>query len=73
MSVRIDQILSLSVEERLNLIEEIWDSISANPETIPLTPAQTAELDRRKTERLNDPGAAKPWSEIHERLSKRSK
>ena len=35
----------LSPQERIDLIGEIWDSIEA--EAVPLTPAQTAELDRR--------------------------
>ena len=34
----------LSVEERLVLVEELWDSIA---EATPLTEAQRAELDRR--------------------------
>jgi putative addiction module component (TIGR02574 family) len=35
----------LSPQERLDLISEIWDSIEG--EQVPLSPAQTAELDRR--------------------------
>ena len=35
----------LSPQERIDLIGEIWDSIEA--EAVPLTHAQTAELDRR--------------------------
>jgi putative addiction module component (TIGR02574 family) len=35
----------LTTQERLDLIGEIWDSIEA--ERVPLTSAQTAELDRR--------------------------
>jgi putative addiction module component (TIGR02574 family) len=34
----------LSVEERIELVEEIWDSIA---EATPLTEAQRRELDRR--------------------------
>ena len=35
----------LTPKERLDLIGELWDSLEA--ETIPLTSAQEAELDRR--------------------------
>ena len=35
----------LTLSEKLDLISEIWDSIEA--EHVPLTPEQTAELDRR--------------------------
>ena len=73
MSVAIEEILNLGVKERLELIEEIWDSIAAHPEALPLTAAQRKELDRRKREHRQDPSAAKPWSEVHSRLEKRNK
>ena len=73
MSVPIEEILNLSIKKRLELIEEIWDSIASNPEAVPLTSAQRRELDRRKREHRNDPSAAKPWSEVRDRLQKRTK
>jgi putative addiction module component (TIGR02574 family) len=38
---------ALSREERLELLERLWDSLASNPEAIPLTYAQREELDRR--------------------------
>jgi len=73
MGAVLKQALSLSVEARLQLIEEIWDSIAADPASIPLTSAQRSELDRRKREHRNDPSAAKPWPEVRDRLLKRKK
>jgi putative addiction module component (TIGR02574 family) len=35
----------LSPQERLNLIEELWDSLS--PSAVPVTPAQKTEIKRR--------------------------
>ena len=35
----------LSPQERLDLIGELWDSL--DPEKVPLTPAQAAEIDCR--------------------------
>lgn len=40
----------LGVEERLALVEEIWDSIAADGSTVPLTDSQRAELERRSAE-----------------------
>ena len=37
----------LPVEERLILVEELWDSIAADREEIPLTDDQKKELNRR--------------------------
>jgi putative addiction module component (TIGR02574 family) len=73
MSVAIEEILNLGVKERLELIEEIWDSFAAHPEALPLTIAQRKELDRRKRVHKQDPSAAKPWSEVHNRPEKRNK
>lgn len=40
-------IAKLSVEDRLSLLDEIWESLSAAPETLPLSDAQRRELDHR--------------------------
>jgi len=37
----------LSVEERIKLVEDLWDSIAADQQALPLTSEQKAELDRR--------------------------
>jgi putative addiction module component (TIGR02574 family) len=73
MSVRIEEILSLSVKKRLEILEEIWDSIAADPDAIILTTAQKKELDRRKREHRADPTAAMPWSKVRSRLQNRKK
>ena len=67
------EILNLSVKKRLEVIEEIWDSIASDEEAIPLTAAQRKELDRRKQVHLSDPSATVPWSAVHDRLRKRKK
>jgi putative addiction module component (TIGR02574 family) len=73
MSVSIEEILNLSVKKRLELIEEIWDSIASSQEAIPLTSAQRRELDRRRSVHRADPSAAVPWTEVRSRLQKRKK
>jgi len=63
--------LSLSVEERLVLIEEIWDSLVETPQAIPVTEAQRTELARRRRSHVRNPSAAKPWREVRARLARR--
>lgn len=46
----LESALKLSVEERLQLVEEIWDSIAAAQEAVPLAQAQIEELERRKAD-----------------------
>lgn len=43
----LEEIRKLPVDERLRLAEDIWDSIHADPDSLPLTEEQRAELDRR--------------------------
>lgn len=37
----------LPVEQRIQLVEDLWDSIAVDQESLPLTEDQRAELDRR--------------------------
>ena len=37
----------LPVQERIRLVEDLWDSIAADEHALPLTDDQQAELDRR--------------------------
>jgi len=47
MSIKTADILELSVAERIQMVEDIWDSIAAVPEAVLLSEDQKLELDRR--------------------------
>ena len=66
----LDDILALSVAERLQLVEDIWDSIAATPEAVPVTDAQRKELARRKRAHARNP-AAKSWEEVRAKFERR--
>lgn len=61
----------LSPEERLDLIEELWDSLSADPSKIPLTDAQAKELDRRMAEMDQDDTLGIPWETVLAQIRER--
>ena len=61
------ELMELTAEERIQLAEDLWDSI-APEEMPPLTETQMAELDRRLAEHEKDPGRASPWEEVRARL-----
>lgn len=65
-------IANLSAEERLRLLEELWDSLSAVPEAVPLTPAHRQELDRRLDELDRNGPSGIPWEEVLQRIRGRS-
>jgi putative addiction module component (TIGR02574 family) len=64
-SLGIDQ---LSVDDRLLLLEEIWDSIAADPESVPVSDAQKLDLQDRLNAYQDDPKAGAPWEEVKARL-----
>ncbi len=61
----------LSPEERLDLIEELWDSLSADPAKIPLTDTQAKELDRRVAEMDQDDSLGIPWETVLAQIRER--
>jgi putative addiction module component (TIGR02574 family) len=71
MSTVVKQALSLSAEDRLELIEELWDSLVATPEAIPVSEAQRKELARRRRAHARNPSAGKSWGEVRAKLARR--
>ncbi len=68
MAVSLSEVLNLPLEERLRLVESIWDSIAQFPEALELTEAQRLELDRRLESYEADPNAGVPWAELKAQL-----
>ena len=68
--VRAD-VLSLSVPERIQLVEDIWDTIAEVPEEVDLTDEQKAELDRRLDAYHLNPNEGSPWGIVRERIRSR--
>jgi putative addiction module component (TIGR02574 family) len=66
------EILALPIEERVELVDAIWDSISAAPEALPLTQWQRDELDRRLAEFEADPEAGSTLEEVFARIRRGS-
>jgi putative addiction module component (TIGR02574 family) len=62
----------LSSEERLRLIENLWESLRTRPDAVPLTRAQRDELDRRLDELDRGETETVPWEEVKRRLRDRA-
>ena len=61
----------LSVNQRLQLIGELWDSIPDSVEALPIPNWHREELERRLSAADADPEAAIPWEEVKRRLQKK--
>jgi putative addiction module component (TIGR02574 family) len=68
MSTQLSEILQLTIAERIQLVEDIWDSVAAFPEAIPLTDAQKEELDRRMQAYAQNPNEGISWDELKDKL-----
>jgi len=63
--------LQLPATERLQLLEQLWDSLHDNPATLELTEAQRVELDARLEDLERNPDAGRPWREVRADLESR--
>ena len=72
MAVSID-LSKLSVEEKLELIGEIWDSIEDSGQDFPLTAEQEAELERRADEMDRDDSPGIPWEDVVKEIRSRKR
>jgi len=67
-TISLAEALKLSVPERIQLAEDLWDSIAGAPEALSLTKAQADELDRRLEDYRKNPQAGSPWDEVKRRI-----
>ena len=63
MSSSVESIFELSISEKLQLVEDLWDDIASTPEEVPVHDWQKEELARRKQGLLSNPGLALSWQE----------
>ncbi len=64
----VSELLHLSVAERIQLAEDLWDSVAAHPEQVQITEAQLAELERRLSELDENPEAGESWETVRTRI-----
>jgi putative addiction module component (TIGR02574 family) len=65
----------LSIAERLQLVEDLWDSIAreATTASLPLTEKEKALLDERLADLERDPEAGSSWEEVKANILKRDR
>jgi putative addiction module component (TIGR02574 family) len=60
------ELMELTPAERIELAEELWDSIS--PEEMPPLTDEQQEIERRLAEHARDPSRASTWEAVGARL-----
>lgn len=68
MSMPAVDIQRMSPQERLKLIEDLWESLQADPDTLQLPESHRAELDRRIEDMDKNPADSLPWEDVQQHL-----
>ena len=64
LTTALSAINNLPIDDRIRLVEAVWDGIAAEQRVPALTEAQKQELDRRLVEHMASPGDVVPWEDI---------
>ena len=68
MNSSVKSVFDLSDSEKLQLVQDLWDDLSTTPESVPVHDGQKEELERRKSNLLNNPASEIEWPEVKRRI-----
>jgi putative addiction module component (TIGR02574 family) len=63
--------LTLSIPERIQLVEDIWDTIAAEAQSIELTEDEKRIIDERLEAYHRNPDLGSPWEDVYKRIVSR--
>jgi putative addiction module component (TIGR02574 family) len=66
--IAISELCSLPLAERLQLLEDLWNSIVEDQDSLPDSPAVIAEVRARKARFMANPGSGVSWDETKARI-----
>ena len=66
--IGLSELRSLPLAERLQLVEDLWDSIAEEQHSLPDHPALIEELRARKARFLANPSSGISWEEAKARI-----
>lgn len=68
MNAKFTQIFELTLSEKLQLVEDLWDSIAEVSDQIPVLDWQKEELAKRKATYIQNPDSGRSWEAAKERI-----
>ena len=63
--------IALSIPERIQLVEDIWDTIATEAEAIELTEDEKRIIDERLEAYHRNPDVGSPWKDVYKRIVSR--
>jgi putative addiction module component (TIGR02574 family) len=71
MNLNVDSVFDLSAAEKLQLVEDLWDDLAADPNAVPVHDWQKEELARRKANLASNPASGLSWDDVKQRVRAR--
>ena len=71
MTTTLKKLELLSVPERVQLVEDLWDSIARSNAILPVPQWQKDELARRKRNYRQNPKSGETWDQVKQAVLKR--
>ena len=68
MSSELSQFDGLSLPQKLQLVEDLWDHFTESAASIPVPDWQKDELDRREQSLTANPTSGIPWEEVKRQI-----
>jgi putative addiction module component (TIGR02574 family) len=68
MKSPLQSVFDLSPAEKLQLVEDLWDDLAANPEDVPVHDWQIKELARREANLQRNPDSVTDWESVKRRV-----
>jgi putative addiction module component (TIGR02574 family) len=70
ITATLNEIVALNVEDRIRLVQAIWDSIAAEQAYPELMDVQKQELDRRIADSESNPDNVMTWQQVKASIHK---
>lgn len=70
--ISVTDTLDLSIPERIQLVEDIWDTIAAKADTIELSNEEKRIIDQRLDAYHKNPDSGSPWGDVFKRIVSKS-
>ena len=62
------EIAEMPIQQRIQLVEDIWDSIAEIPEAVQIPEWHKKELEKRLEAYHANPDEGSPWQEVKKRI-----
>ena len=67
-NISASDLMELSIAERIELVEDVWDTIAQFPEAVKLTEEQRRTINERLEAYHKNPDAGSPWEDVKKRI-----